>query len=242
VCTKDFNDFRTIQLDFKNIGIDPTSVEIEAITIYKNELWFTDESTSNHRLYSYNLNSRQLDTIYSGPYLDEDTTSFGMEGITVDSINRICYVLKEKNYKNQSVIRVFKILELENRVHLEFIRNIYIELPDIRWRYSDLCFNANDNYLYCLKTRKGKYKIDTIYASNLHERGDITIPLKKNNEFKDISQTINSYGKTGYDTNMEGLVMTTEAIYVVSDNAQTKNLNCATPGQKKTLLIKIPIK
>jgi hypothetical protein len=41
---------------------------------------------------------------------------------------------------------------------------------------------------------------------------------------------------------MEGLVMTTEAIYVVSDNAQTKNLNCATPGQKKTLLIKIPIK
>jgi hypothetical protein len=242
VCTKEFNDFGYIQLDFKNIGIDPNSVEIEAITIYKNQLWFTDESKTNHRLYSFNLNTQKLDTIYSGSYLDQDTADFGMEGITVDSINKLCYVLKEKNHKNQSVIRVFKILELENRIYLDFIRNIYIDQPDIRWRYSDLFFNANDNYLYCLKSRKGRYKIDTIYASALNETGDITIPLQTKKEFKDMSKIINSYENTGYDTNLEGLVMTTEAIYLVSDNAQTKNSNCAIPGRKKTLLIKIPIK
>lgn len=231
------NNPETVSLDFSGIGIDPQSTELEGLALYKNYLFLTDESSQNHRLYYYNLSIKHLRTIESGDVLNGDTAEYGIEGIAVDTTKNTCYVLKEKDGHGQSIIREFNIVEKDESITLEFRRNIYVVHPNNSWRYSDLYFNYDDKYLYCLKTTYGSYQVDTIPTDHLR-KGDITIPKEKMKLFMDISEDVILCEKDGYDSNLEGITIYKNQLYVVSDNAKTDDRDCERAGSKKTLLLK----
>lgn len=220
----------------KNV-ISDKEVEIEGVSLAKNYFLLTDEK--NAKIYAYHFYDSNITEVKTDYDLSGDTGSQGMEGIAVDTIANICYVLKERNGNSQSVIHVFKINEQNSVFSLSFIKNIYIVQPDNSWRYSDLCFNAKNKYLYCLKTKGGFYQIDTISTTALSQPEDLFIKLSDRKLFMDISAEINKYGRDGYNTNMEGIALNNDKIYLVSDNAQENSANCNAPGQGKTLLVQI---
>lgn len=224
-----------------NINLDrgilsKRSVEIEGATLYRDHLLMSDEK--NAKIYDYAFLDDSISEVTTNHDLSNDTGSYGMEGIAVDTVDNICYVLKEKNGNNQSVIHVFQITDTIG-IALHFIKDIFIEQLDNSWRYSDLCYNYKDQYLYCLKTKFGIYQIDIISTRFNVAEGLITIPLSQQKLFMDISANVNKNKLEGFNTNMEGIAIDDESIYVVSDNAQEAEANCNALGEGKTLLLKI---
>lgn len=54
--------------------------------------------------------------------MDGDIGNQGVEGIAVDSISGLCYILKEKSDTNESLIRVFYLRGNQHIPKLEFIK------------------------------------------------------------------------------------------------------------------------
>lgn len=112
-----------------------------------------------------------------------------------------------------------------------------ISHPDNSWRFSDLLFNYVDKHLYLLKTRKGAYqivKIATPMTSQAIEKLPIVPSLHR-----DLSETINAYGRLQFNTNMEGIALKEGNFYLVSDNATSSVANCSGKGTGKALLLKV---
>jgi uncharacterized protein YjiK len=226
--------------DLNNGDIQDKNVEIEGMSFYQNGLLFSDEK--NAKIYSLSFSDSSIVEVESNYDLSGDVDEYGMEGISVDEGNSICYIMKEKNGNRQSQIHVFKIVQQDGKITLKFIKNIFIEQNDNSWRYTDLCFNPQNNYLYCLKTKPGIYQIDTISTLHIDHPGDTIIKRDTPKLLMDISVDVNKYGTKGFSTNMEGIAINDNSIYLVSDNSQISYANCDSPGQGKTLLIVYKLK
>lgn len=225
----------------KSVSIDTgdirdKNVEIEGATWIWNGLLLTNEKVGE--VLYLEQNTGKVHKVAVDHRMDGDIGNQGIEGIAVDSIRGLCYILKEKTDTSESMIRVFNLRGNKHIPKLEFIKNVRISHPDNSWRFSDLLFNYVDNHLYLLKTRKGAYeivKIDTAMTSQANER----IPIEPSLH-QDLSETINAYGKMQFNTNLEGIAFKEGNFYLVSDNATSSAANCSGKGTGKTLLLKIP--
>ena len=211
-------------------------VGIEGSCLWKKQLLLTDEA--NAKIYNYNLSNESIEEVKTDYDLSNDINDHGMEGIAVDDSSKICYALQEKNGNNQSIIHVFKMRKAGDTLH--FIRNIIIQQSNDSWRYSDLYYNNKDHYLYCLKSTFGTYQIDTI-STRFENTGDFTVQQEKQKLFIDVSNAVNNFGMQGYNTNMEGITVYNNQIFLISDNMQQTSANCNIPGEGKTLLMSVKL-
>jgi hypothetical protein len=205
-------------IHLKNIDKNLPELEIEAITSYKNYLIFTDETCP--KIYYYNLNSKALDTI-SGfeNKLDGGTKNFGLEGITI--LKDKLFILREKNKKRQSEIHSFSISEkdgkltVNNSSHKKMIIN-----QNSSARYSGMCINPQNQSLLCLRSRKYKsYLIDEIILddnnipSGVFDRNTSPVIC-----FDSVHQVKKSSFYKKYNSNIEGIYMDYQFLYIISDN------------------------
>lgn len=223
--------------------------EFEAIATYKKYLLITDEK--NPQIFAYNLETSTLlpqPLKITGFDITNDRNFFGLEGIAINEKKKICYLLKERNQNFESEIRQFAITEnIDGTISLEFKRNLIIKNdvisknPEDNWRYSDIHFDERSNLLYGIKASyidgKGEYYIDTIKCdvqSGLI--GKSTVEKNESMHFMCLTKLINdSFARSEYSTNLEGIVISEGFIYVVSDNFQSSPRD----DGKKTLLLKI---
>ena len=57
--------------------------------------------------------------------------------------------------------------------------------------------------------------------------------------YKDITTSVDAFSKEGYSSNLEGITITNDSIFIVSDNMQQNFSDCDMLGRGKTLLLHI---
>ncbi|MET7254008.1 esterase-like activity of phytase family protein [Dyadobacter fermentans] len=211
-------------------------VEIEGAAWLKNGLLITNEKVGEILYLNFSVGTvSKVDANYD---MSSDTGSQGMEGIAIDSTRRLCYVLKEKSDHNESMIRVFSILEGQGAPRLQFVKNVRIRLLNNEWRFADAFYNTADDQLYFLETKKRGYRVVKVKSSDLEKATgeNLVNPILH----KDLSGLINPFEQKKFNTNIEGLALKDGSIYMVSDNATTSTCSSSILGKGKTLLIKVP--
>ncbi len=221
-----------------------TSVEIEGIAFYNGHLLMADEKKP--AIWDYDLSGHQLNEMeIKGFDISQDVGDSGVEGITVDPVNNLCYILKERGPESHSTIHVFKISGLT----LDFQYNIPIKHNSANCRYSDIYYDVQSKYLLCLKScycgkncKENAYAIDRFFLK-FYKKGEI---LKSADQ---SSLAIKGMEKTEiegmYSTNLEGLCIYKTDAYLVSDNVwggseTLVDRSCKEQQRKSALLLKIP--
>nr|WP_295931914.1 esterase-like activity of phytase family protein [uncultured Dyadobacter sp.] len=225
---------QTIQrIDDNNIHGD--EVEIEGATLYSNGMLLADERVGR---ILYIDSSTGIASVVDSDYdLSGDIGNMGMEGIAVDESRDLCYILKESNGNGESIMRVFKIANGKSLPVLTFLKNIRLPQPSKNWRLTDLVYNPVDDYVYMLKSQKGSYEIVRI-SSKLMEKVS-NDDLIQYQPYKNLTNLVNSFENAGFNTNIEGIALTNDSFFVVSDNATSPFAICSESGEGKTLLLRI---
>ncbi|MFY7828744.1 MAG: esterase-like activity of phytase family protein [Flectobacillus sp.] len=232
------------------------NAEIEGIAYYKGHLLLTDEGNSS--VYDYDITNKIISTIEDkgfGNILGHNTGDFGMEGITIDEKNDKCFILKERTTDFSSLIHMFDIsVNPENKIALKFLKSFKIQHgklhqnPSKNIRYADIYFDSKSDSLYCLKTfyhdeindntvrteeiyrTKLQYRID-VFSLKPYENQDGKLTLITPNNSYDRTKEVDDY-RNSYVTNLEGITIYKDTIYLVSDNGR---------GQKPTLFLKMSL-
>ena len=217
-----------------NGHIKNREVGIEAAAWFKGGLLLADEK-EGEVLY-LNMTSGLVSKVDTDFDMSADIQ--GLEGIAVDSVRGLSYLVKEKNGNGESLVRVFKIEDGLGIPSLKFVKNVRVRLLNNDWRLADVTYNPADDQLYFLETKKRGYRVVNVKSADLEKAtGENLInPILH----KDLSGFINEFEKKGFNTNMEGLAIMDGSIYVVSDNANTSSCSSSILGKGKTLLIKVP--
>lgn len=234
---------RTIDLNQK--GLKDDEAELEAIATYKNHFLITDEV--NFCIYDYNILKDTLTKINS-INLTKDIIDFGIEGITVNQKDNICYILKERDKNYNSIIWEYKITESTNQqIMLSYKNSIVISHPHDtdsidNWRYSDIVYDVDSRQFFCLKSfykkivDSCKYQIDTLETNDSGYTGIKTFEINKLKLYRDISEEVSLFKRNNTDisTNLEGITILHNNIYLISDNCQ-----CPKGKQEHTLFLKL---
>jgi hypothetical protein len=217
--------------------------QIESFSLYKNLLFFSDESDNS--IYWKNINSKKNAKSLGNVYFknEKHSTKQGLEGLDINENNNYLYALIEKSSNGKNSYIYCYDIEFKNK-EVKLIRDkkrIEIKLPEGQ-RYSDLSLSSDKKKLYLIRSDKGKYFIDTI---NLNDEGK----LKKSSYDSEkltsinISKDLNKKWSKGYSNNIEGISVNGNSIFLISDNCmgEEKDCDCETKSDRKTLLVEIKI-
>ncbi len=192
--------------------------EIEGSFLVDNKFFLVDEY--NAQVYACNLNTGNTEKVVFNGF-DRDVykskgkvgNEYGFEGITYNSDNNLVYLLREKNRnKESSDLLICHLTSDSGRYVLTSSNTITVDrAKDPEMRYADLFYF--DSSLYLLKTTEYKYIIERIPLNDNGELGkDFPIVPILN-----LSGKINGVNNI-FNTNLEGLVIVGDSLYVVSDS------------------------
>lgn len=223
-----------------NTGIN-TEFEVEGITTYHDKIYLVSES----QVAIYELDARTGGAILvptSIPLPSKSKAGDGMEGIAANEKNKRFYLLRERNDNmTKAEIYSFSVVgTADNRIRLEFENKIELPLENPQWRYSDICYDAQNNRLLCLKSySKGKLRQQFIEVIDINEKGDLLTASLKDLAVENFSSISNAYKDQDFSMNLEGITLDEAGnIYVVSDNTSGK-ARCDHPAKERTILLKI---
>lgn len=222
------------------LKIDRKCVGIEGLAHYKGELFMTDEN--NGTLWSYSLSTNSIYELKTDrdDIVSKLTGETGMEGIAIDEDNGVFYIMQERDSENHgnSHLYIFSVVSSEDKHTLKYEREVLI-LQDDNMRYSDIYFDPIKNRLVCLRTKYGKYYIDSIPISALKDTIKACdfkeIKIKDSTKIK-LSDTKND---NGYNTNLEGILLNDGTYYIVSDNLQTGKCFVNSTTNERALFLSI---
>jgi uncharacterized protein YjiK len=220
----------------------PDLFEMEGLTSYKSNLYLVSENTVG--IYEVNPTDgkiRQLET--SKPLPGKTKNGDGMEGIAANERDNKFYVLRERNEDmTASEIWTFSIDpgSDDNSFNLKFESVIELPLTNPQWRYSDICFDKENDRLLCLKSySKGKLRQQFIEAIEIDKAGNLKKETLKDINVEKFSEISNQYKDLDYSMNLEGITVDQDGtIYIVSDNTSGK-AQCDMPAKEKTILLKL---
>ncbi|HUR66461.1 MAG TPA: hypothetical protein VMZ03_08910, partial [Chitinophagaceae bacterium] len=117
-----------------------------------------------------------------------------------------------------------------------------IELPlqNPQWRYSDICYDRENDRLICLKSfSKGKLRQQYIEELEIDKNGNLKAATLKNIPVEKFSEISNEYKDQDYSMNLEGVTVGKDGtIYIISDNTSGK-AQCDMPAKEKTILLQL---
>jgi uncharacterized protein YjiK len=220
----------------------PEMFEMEGLTSYKSNLYLVSENTVGiYEVDPTDGKIRQLET--SKPLPGKTKNGDGMEGIAANERDNKFYVLRERNEDmTASEIWTFSIDpgSDDNSFNLKFESVIELPLTNPQWRYSDICFDKENDRLLCLKSySKGKLRQQFIEAIEIDKVGNLKKETLKDINVEKFSEISNQYKDLDYSMNLEGITVDQDGtIYIVSDNTSGK-AQCDMPAKEKTILLKL---
>lgn len=217
----------------------PQEFEMEGLTSFKNKLYLVSENIA--AVYEVEIATggiKQLAT--SRPLPPKSADGDGMEGIAANETSNKFYLMRERNDDmSQSEIYTFSAEPTSDGSSLTLKYESTIELPLLssQWRYSDICYDPENNRLICLKSfSKGKLRQQYIEAIQVDKNGNLEKETLKNIAVENFSEVSNQYKDQDYSTNLEGVTVdATGAIYIISDNTSGK-AKCDMIAREKTIL------
>lgn len=227
-------------------GTIPTNAgqefEMEGLTSYKNKLYMVSENiVAVYEIDPATGETRQLST--SVPLPPKSKSGDGMEGIAANETNNKFYILRERNEQMTfAQIWTFSIepSEEDNSFSLKYESMIELPLQNPQWRYSDICYDKENDRLLCLKSySKGKLRQQFIEAIEIDKIGNLQPQTLKDLNIERFSEISNIYKDQDYSMNLEGITVDKDGnIWVVSDNTSGK-AQCDMPAKEKTILLQL---
>lgn len=227
-------------------GTIPTNAgqefEMEGLTSYKNKLYMVSENiVAVYEIDPATGETRQLST--SVPLPPKSKSGDGMEGIAANETNNKFYILRERNEQMTfAQIWTFSIepSEEDNSFSLKYESMIELPLQNPQWRYSDICYDKENDRLLCLKSySKGKLRQQFIEAIEIDKSGNLQPQTLKDLNIERFSEISNIYKDQDYSMNLEGITVDKDGnIWVVSDNTSGK-AQCDMPAKEKTILLQL---
>lgn len=220
----------------------PQEFEMEGMTSYRNKLYMVSENiVAVYEADISNGSVRKIETSIPLPPKSKDGD--GMEGIAANERDNKFYILRERNDDmTRSQIYVFTVEpgSEDNSFSLKYETMIEMPLENRQWRYSDICFDKENDRLLCLKSfSKGKLRQQFLESVDVDKKGNLLAETLKNVPVEKFSDISNQYKDQGYSMNLEGITVDKEGnIYLVSDNTSGK-AQCDLPSKEKTILLKL---
>jgi uncharacterized protein YjiK len=217
--------------------IIPQEFEMEGMTSYNNKLYLVSENAVSVYEIDAGGNGRAVSTSIALP--PKTKSGDGLEGIAGNEVHRKFYLLRERRDDMKfAQLYTFAVIETGGTVSLNYESMIELPLENPQWRYSDICFDKENNRLLCLKSfSKGKTRQQFIESIDIDGEGRLLLNSVKNVQVENFSSISIEYKEQDYSMNLEGIT-TDEAgnIYVVSDNTSGK-AQCESPAKEKTILL-----
>lgn len=220
----------------------PQGFEMEGMTSYKNKLYMMSENIAAvYEVDPENGSLYQINTSINLP--PKSKNGDGMEGIASNETNQKFYLLRERNEeRTQSEIYTFSIEHSSENssISLKYESMITIPLENYQWRYSDICYDAVNARLLCLKSySKGKLRQQFLESIDIDKNGELQRETLKNMPVTNFSEISNEYKDQDYSMNLEGITIDEDGnLYIVSDNTSGK-AQCNMPAKEKTILLKL---
>ena len=214
--------------------------EMEGLTSYKDKLYLISEATV--AMYEVNIASGAIRTVSTSiPLPPKSKNGDGMEGIAGNETNQKFYLLRERNEEmTKSEIYTFTVEEGKEGLGLKFESKLEMPLENTQWRYSDICYDKENNRLICLKSySKGKLRQQFLESINIDANGNLQVETLKNIPVDKFSEISNDYKDKKYSMNLEGITMDNNGnIFIISDNTSGK-AKCDLPSKEKTILLEL---
>ncbi len=216
--------------------------EMEGLTSYKNKLYsVSEELVAVYEIDPATGHSKQLNT--STPLPPKSKSGDGMEGIAANETNNKFYILRERN-ENMTFAQIW-IFSIEpgsedNSFSLKYESMIELPLQNPQWRYSDICYDKENDRLLCLKSySKGKLRQQFIEALDIDKTGNLLKETLRDLNVERFSQISNEYKDQDFSMNLEGITVDKDGnIWIVSDNTSGKAA-CDQPAKEKTILLQL---
>ena len=220
----------------------PHEFEMEGLTSYGDKLFFVSENIA--AVYEADPASGVLREISTSiPLPGKTKDGDGMEGIAANEKHRKFYLLRERTPdKTKSELYTFHLDPSRAGTAPALVYESVISLPlqNAQWRYSDICFDAENNRLLCLKSySKGKQRLQYLEAMAVDAEGKLLPASLTNIPVEKFSEISNDYKDQDYSLNLEGITLDEKGnIFVVSDNTSGK-AQCDRPAKEKTILLEL---
>jgi uncharacterized protein YjiK len=220
----------------------PKEFEMEGMTSYKNKLYLVSENAV--AIYEADINSGSVKVIETSiPLPPKSKNGDGMEGIAANGTDNKFYLLRERNENmTRSQIYIFSIEpgSGDNSFSLKYESMTELPLQTPQWRYSDICYDKDNDRLLCLKSfSKGKLRQQYLESVDIDKKGNPDAGTLKNVPVEKFSDISNEYKDQGYSMNLEGITIDKDGnIYIVSDNTSGK-AQCDQPSKEKTILLQL---
>jgi uncharacterized protein YjiK len=226
-----------------NINIQvPQNFEMEGLTSYKNKLYLISENTA--AIYEVNITNGDIRIVETSNPLPAKTKSGdGMEGIAANEKDHKFYLLRERNEdmsKSQIFTYSIEPSSEDNSISLKYESMIELPLLNPQWRYSDICYDQENNRLLCLKSySKGKLRQQYLETVLVDESGKLMAETLQNIPVENFSSISNEYKDKAYSMNLEGITVDKDGtIWVISDNTSGK-AQCDMIAKEKTILLQL---
>lgn len=220
----------------------PQNYEMEGMTSYRQKLYLVSENTV--AVYEVDIASGAIRTVETSvPLPPKSKSGDGMEGIAANETNNKFYILRERNEEMTfSQIWTFSIDpgSEDNSFSLKYESMIELPLLNPQWRYSDICYDKENDRLLCLKSySKGKLRQQFIESLDIDKNGNLQKESLKNVPVDRFSEISNEYKDQAYSMNLEGITVDKDGtIWVISDNTSGKAM-CDMMAKEKTILLQL---
>jgi uncharacterized protein YjiK len=225
----------------KTININvPQEFEMEGLTSYRDKFYLVSENVA--AMYEVDISNGALKQIStSQPLPPKSKSGDGMEGIAANEKSNKFYLLRERNDDmTQSQIFTYSVEPgtEDNSFSLKYESTIELPLISPQWRYSDICYDKENDRLICLKSfSKGKLRQQFIESIDIDKQGNLQKETLKNIPVENFSEISNQYKDQDYSMNLEGVTIDASgAIYIISDNTSGK-AQCEMIAKEKTILL-----
>lgn len=216
--------------------------EVEGLTSYKGYLFGISENVA--AVYEFDpANGNTKELTISVPLPPKSKSGDGMEGIAANETNNKFYLLRERN-EDMTAAQLWSFTiepgTDDNSFALKYESMFELPLETPQWRYSDICYDKENNRLLCLKSfSKGKTRRQFIESLDIDKNGNLLKETLKNVAVDQFSEISNEYKDQHYSMNLEGITIDNKGnIWLVSDNTSGK-AECARPAKEKTILLQL---
>ena len=219
----------------------PNNFEMEGLTAMNDNLYLVSENLA--AVYSVNIKTGAFKQVQTSIPLPEKTKGGdGMEGIAANKTQKRFYLLRERNEDmTRSQLYTFSVDEnTAGDITLKYDSMIELPLENPQWRYSDICYDAENSRLILLKSySKGKLRQQFIESMDIDQEGKLKHESLKDIPVQDFSTISNQYKVKDYSMNLEGVTLDSKGnIFIVSDNTSGK-AQCDQPAREKTILLQL---
>lgn len=205
--------------------------EIEGCTFFKGNMYLLSENKA--ALYRREADGRLVKILDNLPQAENND---GMEGLTTNGTDRFYLLLERKKTGNHwsGILYTYGLNADTTNSLLSLIDTAEIRLPSEEYRCPEILYEAGSKTLLVLISKINDYAVEQMPLS---KNGFPEVSKRRKVLHTELTGAAKKYKMAGYDSNLEGMTMYNNALYLISDNCWFNAGKCS--EDTETLLLEI---